>query len=265
MIIGKTHLLFDNGFQLPKEHGFSVIFICSVIIGLILPFKYNLDYIGIFLSLLFAITVFFSNTAIILMVRSKFKKIHIFPNLSITIFGVFLLFYKLIDYNILIFFICGFSFLVWMAMNAINRGHTTDELVVGSMTLTYFVPLIFINGIDHHYMTDYLFVWIMMIWWLVTGFTSQLILYVQYVRKLLSLDDFVFLWACFITSLIPLYYFAFLDIKTIIVLIEPSIFVINLYIKNKPLPDKPIFKKIGKILTLRLFIYIIVLSFAIFA
>ena len=257
-------VFFDSGFHLPKEHGFSVIFLCSVLIGTILSFEYPIDYIGLLLSFLFSLVIFLSNTSIVLLVRSKFRKIHPVPLILIVITAFLLLYHKFFDLNILIFFITGFFFMVWMVVNYFNRGHTTDELVIGSMTLTLFVPLIYVNAIDFHYMTNYLFISMLLIYWLVTGFTTQLILYVQYVRKLLSIDDFVFIWLCFIVSLIPFYYYQFIAIQTIIVLIEPSIFIGYYYITKPELPDKPVFKKIGKILTIRLILYVILLSLAYF-
>ncbi len=260
MNIKSIDIYFDSGLHLPKEHGFSVIFLCSIIIGTILSFQYKIDYIGLALSIIFGLIIFLSNTSIILLVRSKFKKIHIVPLILIGLGAITLLFHKFIDHNIMIFFITGFFFIVWMIINYFNRGHSTDELVIGAMTLTFFVPLIFINSIDYHYMTDYLFISMILIYWLVTGFTTQLILYVQYVRKLLSLEDFAYIWLCFLVSLAPFYFFTLIPIKTILVLIEPTIFVLWLYLKKPILPDKPVFKKIGKILTLRLAIYIVILT-----
>ena len=257
-------IFFDPGLSLPKEHGFSVIFLCSVVIGIILSFKYQIDFIGLFLSILFGIIIFLSNSSITLLVRTKFRKIHIVPLILIILLSILLLYHKFIYHNILIFFLTGFFFVVWMVLNYFNRGHTTDEIVLGSMTLTLFVPLIFINAVDYHYMTDYLFISILLIYWLVTGFTTQLILYVQYIRKLLSLEDFSFIWVCFIVSLIPFYYFSLLSLKTALVLIEPTIFVGWYYFTKPTLPDKPVFKKIGKILSLRLILYIIILSFVVF-
>lgn len=259
--INGIQLYFDGGLHLPKEHGFSVIFLCSVIIGTILSFKYPIDYVGLFLSIVFGLLIFLSNTSITLLVRSKFKKIHVVPLILIGLGAILLLYHKFIFHNILIFLLTGFFFLVWMIINFFNRGHNTDELIVGSMTLTLFVPLIFINTIDYHYMTDYLFVYMLLIYWLVTGFTTQLILYVQYMRKLLSLDDFAFIWFCFLISLFPFYALSILELKTLLVLIEPTIFILWLYIRKPELPDKPVFKKIGKILTLRLGIYIVILTF----
>ena len=257
----KIQFFFDSGFHLPKEHGFSVIFLCSVLIGIILSFQYPLDILGLILSLLFAFTIFSSNTSISLMVKTKFMKIHVIPVLLIGSISLALLLYKLIDHNILIFFVTGVFFIVWMILNFMNRGHTTEELVTGSMTLTLFVPLIFINSIDFHYMTDFLFIQMMFIFWLVAGFTTQLILYVQYQRRMLSLEDFAFIWVCFLVSLLPFYFYSLLALKTIIVLIEPSVFVTWLYLKKPELSDKPVFKKIGKLLTIRLLLYIFLLSF----
>ena len=128
------------------------------------------------------------------------------------------------------------------------------------MTLTLFVPLILFNSINYDYNRSYLFLWVFLIYWLVAGFTAQLILYVQYVRKELSLDDFVFIWVCFLVSLVPFYYFTLLDPYFILVLIEPTLFVLYLYIKKPVLPVKPVFKKIGRVLSLRLLLYLILLS-----
>lgn len=267
----KIQIFFDTGFHLPREHGFSVIILCSVLMGVILSFTSVIDYLGLIVSVLFALVVFFSNTSIILFVKSKFKKIHIIPMLIIIILGFSLLLYKFEIYNIVIFILTGFFFVVWMVLNFFNRGHTTEELVIGSMTLTLFTPLIFVNTVNFYYITDFLFVWIMLIYWLITGFSVQLILYVQYVRKLLSIDDLYFIWACFIVSLIPFYYLGLvantvplLDIKTAIVLIEPTIFLTYYYLKKPHLPDKPVFKKIGRTLSVRLIIFVVLLTIAIF-
>ena len=255
----KIELYFDAGFQLPKEHGFSVIFLCSVLIGIMLSFQFPIKIIGLLISILFSIIVFLSNTNIILLVKSKFRKIYVFPVFLIALFSLILLFYNSFDHNIMIFFLTGIFFCVWMILNFMNRGHTTEELIVGSMTLTLFIPLIFMNSVDIQF-TDYVFIRILLLYWLVSGFTTQLILYVQYIRKQLSLDDFVFIWLCFLVSLIPFYYFTLLDVNTIVVLIEPTLFVGWYYIKKPELPDKPVFKKTGKILTFRLLLYVILLT-----
>lgn len=258
------HVFFDTGLHLPKEHGFSVIFLCSILIGIILSFQYPINYIGVLLSLIFVSIILLSNSSVTLLVRTKFRKIHLIPLILIALFGFVLLFYNFSLNNILVFFITGFFFVVWMILNYFNKGHSTEELVVGSMTLTLFVPLIFLNAINYNYNEDYIFLSIFLIYWLVTGFTSQLILYVQYVRKILSLEDFSFIWLCFLVSLIPFYFLSLLELKTVLVLIEPTIFVLWLYIKKPELPDKPVFKKIGRILSLRLVIYIVILSFVTF-
>ena len=172
-------IFLDSGLQLPKEHGFSVIFLCSVLIGIILSFKYQIEYVGLALSVLYGLIIFLSNSSIELFVRTRFKKIHVIPFVLIIVFALLLIFY---DNNLeknLSFFNIKFFFVIWMAMNFINKGHTTEELVIGSMTLTLFVPLIFFNSINYDYNRSYLFLWIFLIYWLVTGFTTQLILYDQ--------------------------------------------------------------------------------------
>lgn len=262
-------LFFDSGLQLPKEHGFSVIFLCSVLIGLILSFKYPIDYLGLTLSILFVLIVFLSNSSVELFVRTRFRKIHILPIVLILLFAILLLGYNSNLEKDLTFFITAFFFMVWMAVNYFNKGRTTEELVIGSMTLTLFVPLIFFNSINYSYNRSYLFLWVFIIYWLVTGFTAQLILYVQYIRKILSLDDFVFIWLCFLVSLVPFYYFTLtsftlLDPYSFLVLIEPTIFVLYLYFKKPELPDKPVFKKIGRILSLRLLLYLVLLSIVVY-
>ena len=271
MSLNKVQFYFDPAFHFPKEHGFSVIILCSVAIGIILSFTTVIDYVGLVLSVLFALVVFLSNTSIIQLAKSKFKKIHVIPVVSIIILGIILLAYNTESQNIFIFIVTGFAFIIWLILNILNRGHTTDELVIGTLTLTLFTPLIFINAIDSYYMTEFLFVWIMLIYWLVAGFCVQLILYVQYVRKLFTIDNLIFIWLCFLVSLIPFYYLGLisqtiplLSIKTIIVLIEPTIFLSWLYIKQPSLPDKPVFKKLGKVLSARLLIYILLLTIAVF-
>ena len=258
------HIFIDPGLHLPKEHGFSVIFLCSILIGIILSFKYPINYIGILLSLILGLIILLSNKSVTLLVKTRFRNIHLIPLVLIALFGIILLAYNFSLNNILVFSVTGFFFIVWMALNFFNKGHTTEELVIGSMTLTLFVPLIFLNAINYDYNQNYIFLWIFLIYWLVTGFTTQLILYVQYIRKILSLEDFSFIWLCFLVSLIPFYFYLLLNIKTILVLIEPTIFVLWLYLTKPELPDKPVFKKIGRILSVRLLIYVLILSFVIF-
>lgn len=255
----------DLGFHLPKEHGFTVIFICSIIIGILISFKHPVDLLALSLILTLAIIIFFSNTSIIQSVKSKFHTIHIVPFILIAIFTIITLLRNPTLFNLILYLIMGVFFISWMLLNFMNRGHTTEELVIGTLTITLFVPLLFINTTYISFQfTQTLFIWILAIWWLVSGFTSNLILYVQYMRRKLSLLQYNLSWLLFILTTLPFYYVQIIPLSTIIVLLEPTLFIIVLTIQAKKVPVKPVFKKIGQILTFRMIFYILLLSIIVY-
>jgi hypothetical protein len=146
-----------------------------------------------------------------------------------------------------------------------NRAHTTDELIIGTLALTLLIPLIYINTTSALViLSSEDFFWIMAIWWLVSGFTSQLILYVQFVRRKLRLELYALSWLIFIITLIPVYYFQLLPIVTLAVLIEPTFFILKLQLTKPKLPKKPKFKQIGRLLTVRLILYVILLGIVVY-
>ena len=250
------------GFHFPKEHGFTVILLYSVLIGLSLSFKHNIDWVSSIITLFFVLGILFSNTAIMELVKTKFKSIHIIPPLLVTILGVITFLIDLSWYNLVIFSTLTGFFFLWLMMNIFNRGHTTEEFIVGTLTLTFFIPVFFLNT-TIELISDLEFIWLIAIWWLSSCFTIQMSLYVQIVRKKQTLGKFTLSWILYLISLIPFYFLNILSPITGIVLIEPSFFILKLRLENN-IPIKPKFKKIGRLLTLKLMIFFMLLTLSVY-
>ncbi|MHA2365717.1 MAG: hypothetical protein ACXAC7_17295 [Candidatus Hodarchaeales archaeon] len=111
--MNRTNWFKSLGFTIPREHGLTVIWASSVILGLCSALLKNISPVGLFIVLLLSLTVLISNESIQLTFKTQFQKTKWIPWVAIFLITISLIYVKN-DLSLLVslFFLVIF-FLVW--------------------------------------------------------------------------------------------------------------------------------------------------------
>ena len=254
----------SGGLHFPTEHGLISIWITSIVLSISLALTEEIQWIGLLFSLPFSFAIAYSYDSVRIMVKSKFSIIYPLPILAIGLSSILLIIW---NFSILIlgyWAILGLIVIIWafIAMKSLKQDYV--ELLFGSLSITMQFVLIHnslfkIENVEH-------FLYILAIWWIYSGIALVLVTNVGAYRKKLDHKIPFYIWLFFLISFIPMYLMRFLEIASILVLVEPTFRSVRQYISAKSMRDlhKNI-KQIGWELVLSLAIFIaIILIFAIF-
>lgn len=254
----------SGGLRFPTEHGLISIWVTSIILSISLALTEDIQWIGLLFSLPFSFAIAYSYDSVRIMVKSKFTTIYPLPILAIVLSSILLIIW---NFSILIlgyWVILGLIVIIWaiIAMKSIKQDYV--ELLFGSLSVTMqFVlihnSLVQIENVEH-------FLYILAIWWIYSGIALVLVTNVGAYRKKLDHKIPFYIWLFFLVSFIPMYLMKFLELPSLLVLVEPTFRSLRQYISAKSMRDlhKNI-KQIGWELVLSLTIFIaIILIFAIF-
>lgn len=254
----------SGGLHFPTEHGLISIWVTSIILSISLALTEDIQWIGLLFSLPFSFAIAYSCDSVRIMVKSKFTTIYPLPILAIVLSSILLIIW---NFSILIlgyWVILGLIVIIWaiIAMKSIKQDYV--ELLFGSLSVTMqFVlihnSLVQIENVEH-------FLYILAIWWIYSGIALVLVTNVGAYRKKLDHKIPFYIWLFFLVSFIPMYLMKFLELPSLLVLVEPTFRSLRQYISAKSMRDlhKNI-KQIGWELVLSLTIFIaIILIFAIF-
>lgn len=254
----------SGGLRFPTEHGLISIWVTSIILSISLALTEDIQWIGLLFSLPFSFAIAYSCDSVRIMVKSKFTTIYPLPILAIVLSSILLIIW---NFSILIlgyWVILGLIVIIWaiIAMKSIKQDYV--ELLFGSLSVTMqFVlihnSLVQIENVEH-------FLYILAIWWIYSGIALVLVTNVGAYRKKLDHKIPFYIWLFFLVSFIPMYLMKFLELPSLLVLVEPTFRSLRQYISAKSMRDlhKNI-KQIGWELVLSLTIFIaIILIFAIF-
>jgi hypothetical protein len=254
----------SGGLHFPTEHGLISIWITSIVLSISLALTEEIQWIGLLFSLPFSFAIAYSYDSIRTMVKSKFSTIYPLPILAVSLSSTLLIIWNFSTLILGYWIILGLIVLIWgiIAMKSIKQDYF--ELLFGTLSVTMQFSLIHnslvqIENVEH-------FLYILAIWWIYSGIALVLVSNVGAYRKKLDHKVPFYIWMFFLISFIPMYILNFLELASLLVLIEPTFRSVKQYISAKSMRElhKNI-KQIGWELVLSLTIFIgIILILAIF-
>lgn len=242
------------GFQLPREHGLTGIWLVSVLLGVGLSLTGELRLEGLLLSLVFSVLVIISSNSIIEIIKRRFTVISWFPLLSIFITVFLILLWQPVWELLLVLGILGLLTCGWLVFAFQSRQLSPYELIFGSIALAMMTPFIFIVSTIHIPIETSFKAFT--ISWINIGVIILMILYVESLRGKVPPYSSLLVWSFFLVTFIPLILVQWLHPISLIAIIEPTFLSVHQAWKKELLriSKKPI-KTVGIQLLLRLFVF----------
>ncbi len=248
------------GFKLPYEHGLTMIWLGSVILGVFLSLLRSTLPQTLLLMLLFAITVLFSADSFLEMIRSRFKKLYPLPLVLVGFLGFinYMLFFTL--YAAIVWGMLVVSSIIWSLLTLKKtKAQSTTELTVGAFVLSILSLLIPVVSAAPVSFND--FISMTLIWWLFAGFSCVLILHVDSLRERISTTiPFVVWLSFFLIFVVAFVIYQNLSPLIMIAGIEPTLHSFRQALRKESLRiSKRSLKAVGREQTLRLFLFVVLI------
>ncbi|MFQ5977783.1 MAG: hypothetical protein ACE5OZ_06635 [Candidatus Heimdallarchaeota archaeon] len=246
------------GFEFPREHGLTMIWLSAIILGTTLSLLEDFKIEGLILALLFSIIVLLSHGSIRKSVKTRFSENSWTPGLFVLIFSISLWLWRPTWQMISVFLLLGSLFGIWVVLAQRKHYQHTGTLIIGSLDLSLLFPLILVSSIAR--IDETRFFEILAIWWLFAGMTVLLIMHVQRVRNKVALGTPFVTWLIFLLSFALLFLNSLLEPLLVLALVEPTLNeIIQLLKSRKPVSARPRLKRIGLVITIRLFLFITII------
>lgn len=246
------------GFEIPREHGLTMIWLSAIILGTSLSLLEGFKIEGLALALIFSIIVFLSQGSIRKSVKTRFSEISWTPGLLVLIFSMFLWLWRPTWQMIGLFLLLGSLFGIWVILAHRKHYQHTGTLIIGALDLSLLFPLILVSSTGR--IDETRFFEILAIWWLFAGMTVLLIMHVQRVRNKVALGAPFVLWTTFLLSFALLFLNSLLEPLLALALVEPTLNeIVQLLKSRKPVGAKPSLKRIGLVITIRLFLFVTII------
>ena len=250
------------GFKLPYEHGLTMIWLGSVVLGIFLSLLRSTLPQTLLLMLLFAITALFSADSFLEMIRSRFKKLYPLPLALVGFFGFinYVLFFTL--YATVVWGMLVVSFIIWSLLTLKKtKAQSTTELTIGAFVLSLLSLLIPVVSAAPVFFNAFLSM--VLIWWLFAGFSCVLILHVDSLRERVPATIPFIVWlSFFLIFVVGFVIHQNLSPLIMIVGIEPTLHSFRQALRKESLRiSKRSLKSVGREQSLRLFLFVLLIVF----
>jgi len=248
----------SGGFRFPREHGLTSIWVGAVGLGIGLSLYSQIDLIGLFLSLVFALSVLLSSDSLMVQIKRKSTEFEWMPPLAIAASSLGIIFWNQTLELLLILGILGGFTLGYLLVSMQSKKQTPTELILGSVSMGLFASSIYMVIVGN--VIPQVFIEILVINWAFIGVSIVHILYVETLKEKISIRIFLFSWILIVGILFIPLTLQIVGVVILIPLVEPTILVLmQVYRKEKIKESKRNIKIIGLQLMFRLWMVVILL------
>ena len=247
-----------GGFRFPKEHGLSSIWVGAVGLGIGLSLYSSFDFIGLLISLAFALSILFSSDSLMVQVKRKPEEIEWMPPLAILVTSLGMIVWSFKIELLLVMGLMGVLTLGYLLTSMKSKKQTPTELILGSVSMGLLPTCIYLVIAVN--ITVEAFTEILLINWSYIGVAVIHIQYVETLRDKISIRNFLYSWIVFLGSLVIPVSLQIVELVIFIPLVEPTIFVLLQTIRKEKIKEsKRSIKLIGLQLMFRLWIAVALL------
>ncbi len=243
---------------LPREHGTTVIWFGTLIFSIILIISQEMDYTTFSLNLIWLILVLATVDPLMDFVKRKrknFPVLNTFMMMSILLVIIYLKFSFELIYSLIP---SSLMFLGWCLTAFRKKILDTVEIALGAATLSLLIPFVVISSTT---LINSSFGELLFISWLYAIVSVLLVLHVDFKRKKISKNVITTFWFIMLGVTALFWWLIAPGWAYFLALVEPTFSTVYNHITFKDIQDNNIsLKKIGRIVSLRLLIFIIVAS-----